>query len=53
MTRTLQVLVVDDDFRVADLHAAAVEAAPGFTVAGTARTVTEARVFLAERPVDL
>lgn len=53
MTRTLQVLVVDDDFRVADLHAAAVEAAPGFTVAGTARTVTEARVFLAEHPVDL
>lgn len=37
MTRTLQVLVVDDDFRVADLHAAAVAAAPGFTVAEIGR----------------
>jgi response regulator of citrate/malate metabolism len=32
------VLVVDDDFRVADLHARFVGAVPGFSVAGTAHT---------------
>jgi response regulator of citrate/malate metabolism len=36
------VLVVDDDFRVADLHARFVAAVPGFTVAGTARTAATA-----------
>lgn len=53
MSKALRVLVVDDDFRVAGIHAAAVEAAPGFTVAGTVRTIAEARVFLAGNPVDL
>jgi two-component system CitB family response regulator len=32
------VLVVDDDFRVAELHARFVEAVPGFSVLGTANT---------------
>jgi response regulator of citrate/malate metabolism len=40
--RSLSVLVVDDDFRVAGLHARFVAATPGFTVAGTARTAAEA-----------
>lgn len=38
----LSVLVVDDDFRVADVHASLVEGVPGFTVAGTAHTAATA-----------
>ena len=38
----LSVLVVDDDFRVADIHASLVEGVPGFTVAGRAHTATTA-----------
>ena len=51
MTATdLTVLIVDDDFRVADMHAGIVEALPGFVVAGTANTLEAAR---AAAPVDL
>lgn len=39
---SFRVLVVDDDFRVAELHARFVAEVPGFTVAGTARTAAEA-----------
>jgi len=39
----LTVLVVDDDFRVANMHAGIVNAMPGFTVAGTANTLAAAR----------
>jgi response regulator of citrate/malate metabolism len=46
----LTVLIVDDDFRVADMHAGIVEALPGFVVAGTANTLEAAR---AAAPVDL
>ena len=46
----LTVLVVDDDFRVAHMHAGIVEALPGFTVVGTANTLAAARKAL---PVDL
>jgi response regulator of citrate/malate metabolism len=46
----LSVLIVDDDFRVADMHAGIVEALPGFVVAGTANTLEAAR---AAAPVDL
>lgn len=46
----LTVLVVDDDFRVANMHAGIVEAMPGFTVAGTANTLAAARDA---EPVDL
>jgi response regulator of citrate/malate metabolism len=38
------VLVVDDDFRVAQVHAGFVELVPGFRVAGRARTAADARV---------
>lgn len=41
-TVDLTVLVVDDDFRVAEMHAGIVEALPGFVVAGTASTVAAA-----------
>ena len=36
--RPIGVLIVDDDFRVADLHAQFVARVPGFTVVGTAHT---------------
>ncbi|MGW1288800.1 response regulator [Streptomyces sp. NPDC001118] len=38
----IRVLVVDDDFRVAQLHARYVTSVTGFTVAGTARSAAEA-----------
>ncbi|MGW5107906.1 response regulator [Nocardia sp. NPDC004123] len=49
----LTVLVVDDDFRVANLHAGIVSALPGFTVAATVNTLAAARTAMAETPVDL
>jgi two-component system CitB family response regulator len=39
---TLQVLVVDDDFRVARLHAATVERVPGFQVAHVSSNLADA-----------
>lgn len=41
--RTFRVLVVEDDFRVANMHAGIVEALPGFTVSGTVNTLAAAR----------
>jgi len=38
----IRTLVVDDDYRVADLHCAYVERVPGFAVAGQAHTGAEA-----------
>ncbi|WP_433579846.1 response regulator transcription factor [Nocardia brasiliensis] len=49
----LTVLVVDDDFRVANLHAAIVDSIAGFAVAGTANTLAAARVILDAGQVDL
>ncbi|MFD0361467.1 response regulator [Nocardia sp. GCM10030253] len=49
----LTVLVVDDDFRVANLHAGIVESIAGFTVAGTANTLSAARELLAANTIDL
>ncbi len=43
MSNKLRVLVVEDDFRVANMHAGVVEAIPGFTVVGTANTLAAAR----------
>lgn len=54
MGRTdLTVLVVDDDFRVANLHAGIVTALPGFTVGGTANSLAAAREVLGAATVDL
>ncbi|MET0928534.1 MAG: response regulator [Aeromicrobium sp.] len=47
------VLVVDDDFMVAGIHAKFVERTPGFTVVGTARTGTEALQVCADLVPDL
>lgn len=44
------VLVVDDDFRVANMHAGIVNAMPGFTVTATVNTLAGARKA---EPVDL
>lgn len=46
----LTVLVVDDDFRVANMHAEIVRALPGFTVSETVNTLAAAR---RAAPVDL
>jgi len=49
----IRVLVVEDDFRVAQLHVDFTERVGGFRVVGTARTAAEARVLLRERVPDL
>ncbi|MFB7615497.1 response regulator [Kitasatospora sp. NPDC056181] len=49
----IDVLVVDDDFRVADVHAAYVAKVPGFRVTGTVHSAAEALAALERRPVDL
>ena len=46
----LTVLVVEDDFRVANMHAGIIEALPGFTVSDVANTLAAARKA---EPVDL
>ncbi|OMC52128.1 response regulator receiver protein [Mycobacterium sp. IS-2888] len=50
----LTVLVVDDDFRVANLHAEVVNTLPGFTVTATVNTLSAAREAVRGAPaVDL
>ncbi len=49
----IRVLVVEDDFRVAQVHVDFTARVDGFVVTGTARTAAEARSVLAARPVDL
>jgi response regulator of citrate/malate metabolism len=50
----LTVLVVDDDFRVANLHAGVVNTLPGFTVTATVNTLEGARKAVREGPgIDL
>src|SRR4051794_41652103 len=50
---TFEVLVVDDDFRVARLHARFVDDVPGFRVVGVAHTAEQARGLLDEHAPDL
>jgi len=49
----IRVLVVEDDFRVADLHVAFTKSVPGFTVVGTAFNASQARTLLAAQRPDL
>ncbi|MCP2260020.1 two-component system, CitB family, response regulator [Streptoalloteichus tenebrarius] len=49
----IRVLVVEDDFRVGQVHAAFTEQVPGFTVVGTARTAVEARELVGALGPDL
>ncbi|GAA1502358.1 response regulator [Nocardioides humi] len=53
MSRSLRVLVVDDDFMVARIHGRFVERTDGFEVAGTARTGAEALELAAALQPDL
>jgi response regulator of citrate/malate metabolism len=50
---TLGIVVVDDDFRVADLHARFVTTAPGFALLGTAHTAAHALELVAQLKPDL
>jgi response regulator of citrate/malate metabolism len=43
----IRTLIVDDDFRVAGIHAAYVERIPGFTVVATVHTAAAAQVATA------
>jgi response regulator of citrate/malate metabolism len=45
----IETLVVDDDYRVAGVHATAVDRIDGFTCIGVAHTAAEARQLIAER----
>ncbi len=49
----IRTLIIDDDFRVAEIHAAFVERVPGFTVIGTAHTADEALALASELRPDL
>ncbi|MFI5720362.1 response regulator [Nocardia sp. NPDC051750] len=49
----LRVLIVEDDFRIADLHAEIAASVPGFTVAATVGTVDAARAHHRDLAVDL
>ncbi|WP_369375808.1 response regulator [Streptomyces sp. cg36] len=49
----IDVLVVDDDVRVADINAAYAAKVPGFRVVAKAHSAAQALAYLAERPVDL
>ncbi|NMD55523.1 MULTISPECIES: response regulator [Tsukamurella] len=53
MSDDVRILVVDDDFRVAALHAKIVDTMVGLTTVGSARTVSEARAILERERVDL
>jgi response regulator of citrate/malate metabolism len=49
----IRVLVVEDDFRVAEVHVGFTRRVAGFEVTGTARTAAEARRMLAVQQPDL
>lgn len=49
----IRTLVVDDDFRVAHIHAASVERIEGFECVGEAHTAAEARAMIAEKQPEL
>ncbi|MEC3981905.1 response regulator [Amycolatopsis sp. H20-H5] len=49
----IRTLIVDDDFRVAGVHAGFVAEVPGFAVVGTAHTAAEARARVRELTPDL
>ena len=49
----IRVLVVEDDFRVAQVHSAFTDRVPGFVVVGSARTAAEASAMIADLRPDL
>ncbi|WP_280402008.1 response regulator [Nocardia carnea] len=52
-TEPLRVLIVEDDFRIADLHAEIAASIPGFTVAATVGSVADARTRYRDSALDL
>jgi len=50
---TIRTLIVDDDFRVAEVHRAFLERLPGFTVAGIAHSAAEALALIEQQAPDL
>lgn len=53
MTSSIRTVVVDDDFRVASVHAAYVEKVDGFEVVGQAHSAAQATAVVAESQPDL
>jgi response regulator of citrate/malate metabolism len=49
----IRTLVVDDDYRVARIHAASIDRIPGFTCVGQAHTAAEARQAVADLRPEL
>lgn len=49
----IDVLVVDDDFRVAEINAKYVSKVPGFRVAARAHSAAQALAAIERTPVDL
>ncbi|BAX97905.1 transcriptional regulatory protein [Mycobacteroides stephanolepidis] len=49
----IKVLIVDDDFRVANLHAGIVDAVPGFTVVATVNSIGAAHDAMRSNILDL
>lgn len=55
MSQTFGVLIIEDDFRVAEINRQFIEQSPGFQVVGVAKSKAEAEVFMREHgaTVDL
>lgn len=47
------ILIVEDDFRIADIHRAFIEQSEGFYIAGIARNGSEAKALMAEHAVRI
>ncbi|GEN26403.1 transcriptional regulatory protein CitT [Halovibrio variabilis] len=47
------ILVVEDDFRIADIHRAFIEQSDGFYVVGMARNASEAKAIMAEHAASI
>ncbi|BBI54391.1 hypothetical protein HORIV_68120 [Vreelandella olivaria] len=47
------ILVVEDDFRIADIHRAFIEQSDGFYVVGMARNGSEAKAIMAEQSASI
>ena len=51
--RQYGILVVEDDFRIADIHRAFIEKSEGFYVVGMARNGSEAKALMAEHAANI
>ncbi|WP_447045756.1 response regulator [Vreelandella sp. H-I2] len=51
--RQYGILVIEDDFRIADIHSAFIEQSDGFYVVGMARNGSEAKALMAEHAANI